>query len=303
MEPNLFPGDLVLVSMWPLGPRLPVSIGIPFTSWKIDAFSFPAWRIPGPGQLKRSDIIIFNFPPDSQVVDRKRIQVKRCIGLPGDTIDMRSGQTYLNGQRYDVAHPSLKNYELSCTEEVFTAIREAIAPYNERNSHNMGDVHLINLTQEEVTQIKADFPAVKISQTYLDADAFPNSLYPALIKPSWTPDDFGPVIIPKKGDSIELNALNLMYYDKSITRFEGNVLHHSGDSIFVNGQYSTHYRFKKNHYFVMGDNRYNSVDSRHWGLVPEDHIIGKVAFVLFSYAPAAPWSQKIRWSNIFRKPH
>lgn len=302
MEPNLFPGDLVLVSMWPLGPRLPVSLGIPFTPWKIDAFSFPAWRIPGTGPLERSDIVIFNFPPDSQIVDRKRLQVKRCIGLPGDTVDMRSGQTYINGELYDAPFRVLTNYEIRGSEEVFRKICDAINPYDLRRSHSMEDVHLINLTQREVQQVKASFPQVKISRAYLDADAFPSDLYPALIKSTWSPDDLGPVIVPKKGDSIKLNAFNLRYYDQLIGRFEGNVLSHSGDSIFVNGQYSTHYRFQKNHYFVMGDNRHNSIDSRHWGLVPEDHVIGKAALLLFSYNPAAPWHHKIRWSKLFQTP-
>lgn len=300
MEPNFFPGDLVLVSMWPLGPRLPVSLGIPFTSVRLNAFSLPVWRIPGTDDLQRNDVLIFNHPTDSAIVDRKRIQVKRCIGLPGDTIQIRRSKIYINGHLQTDTFPTLSNYEIRCPRKEFTALRAHIDPYNERSQYSKDDVHLINLTKDEVAELRVVFPELVIRPTGFDGVDFPENFYPALYDPEWTPDDYGPVFVPRSGDSILLDPVHLRFFNALIANYENQEMTNRGDSIFVNGQHRTHYTFRNNYYFVMGDNRHNSTDSRHWGLVPENHIIGKVVITLFSYNPNAPWYNRLRWSGMFR---
>lgn len=300
MEPNLYPGDLVLVSKWPPGPRLPVSIGIPFTPIRFRDFSLPVWRIHG-DQPERSDVLIFNFPADSGIVDQKRLHVKRCIAVPGDTIQIRSSRIYLNGVLTPDSVVTLHNYEIRCSQKQLVEIRQIVDPYKQRSTYSKENVHLINLTEEEAHQVRQNFPDVAIHATGYDGEDFPQELFPGLFAPHWTPDDYGPMYIPGSGDTVELNPTNLRNYNELINRFEEKEITHRGDSVFIDGIYQTHYRFHNNYYFVMGDNRHNATDSRHWGLVPEDHLIGTVVFTLFSYHPNAPWYKRIRWSGMFKK--
>lgn len=302
MEPALFPGDLVIVSMWPLGPRLPVSIGIPFTRIRLDAFSLPDWRLPGSETLEHGDIVVFNYPMDSAFIDRKRIQVKRCIGLPGDTVNLRRGQVYINGKLLSSPYTVRHNYKIYGPVGAFRTLCARIDPHNERSRSSNGDIHLLSMTAQEVTTFQPEFPDLRFHQAVLDPEEYPNDLYPALIQPDWTPDELGPIIVPAAGDSLVLDAVNLRYFDRAIAQYEGRQLSHSGDSIFIDGHYCTHYTFQQDYYFLMGDNRHNSIDSRHWGLVPKNHIIGRVALKLFSYRPNAPWYNKVRWDEILRKP-
>lgn len=299
MEPNLFPGDLVLVSMWPLGPRFPVSIGIPFTSVRSENFSLPLWRLPGTGKLSRADVLVFNYPADSGVVDRKRIQVKRCVGIPGDTITLRAGNIFVNGRIEPPKYQTLHTYQITGSRAAFEEACTQIDPHQQRSRHNDGNTHLINLSAAEADTIRSRFSNLPVHRTLTNPANFPSNLYPAMIFPDWTPDDLGPVFVPSRGDSISLSPENLRYYADLIQRHEGVNLTNRGDSIFANGAHIIHYTFRHNYYFVLGDNRHNSTDSRHWGLLPESHIIGRAVVTLFSFNPAAPWHAAIRWSRIF----
>ncbi|HEY9083773.1 MAG TPA: signal peptidase I, partial [Vicingaceae bacterium] len=141
----------------------------------------------------------------------------------------------------------------------------------------------------------------KDSTTYADLSIFPNSaLY------NWTVDNFGPLTIPKKGVTVELNENTLPIYKVLITRYELNDLQVKDNKIFINGEETTSYTFKMNYYWMMGDNRNNSLDSRYWGFVPEDHIVGKAVFVWMSYSPhpeEGGFFSRIRWDRLFTKVH
>jgi len=300
MEPNLYPGDLVLVNLWTPGPRLPVSIGIPFTRIRIDKPSFPVWRIPG-NEVKFGDVLVFNYPPDSGVVDRKPIYVKRCIGIPGDTIQLRLGELYINRQLTLEHFTTMTNYEIRGKKSEFIALCEAVDPEDSRSRFSLGEVHLINLSHAEADSLRKQFPELTISNALYDAEHYAGKMFPAQMTQTWSPDDYGPLYVPKAGDSIALDAVNLLIYNDLLNRFEPGDFSHRGDSVFVNGKYRTHYTFAQNYYFAVGDNRHNSIDSRHWGFIPETHVIGKVALTLFSIDPHAPWYRKIRWNKILQR--
>lgn len=301
MEPNLFPGDLVLVNLWKPGPRLPLSIGVPFTSLRLDEPTFPLWRISGK-PVQFGDVVVFNYPYDTLVIDRKPVQVKRCIGLPGDTVQVRLGKIYRNGHLEREFFTTLSNHEIRGQQSDFEALCQWVDPDGSRTRHSMEDVHLINLTRAETDTLRKLFPQLTINNAMYDAQQYAGTLFPPILSSTWSPDDYGPMFVPKAGDSISLDPKSLLIFNEILRQFEPIELTHHGDTILVNGEPRTHYTFVQDYYFVMGDNRHNSIDSRHWGLVPESHLIGTVFFTLFSYDPQARWYRKIRWNKIFHRP-
>lgn len=300
MEPSYFPGDLVIVSRWPIGPRMPVTIGIPYTPLRLKKITLPVWRLRSGVLPDIGDVLVFNYPGDSGVVDRKRIMIKRCVALPGDTLQIRAGELYLNGQWVKSSWQTMNNYEIRGEKADFLRFCELIDPYATRNRLSKKNKHLINLTREEAALADSLFPQLSAFPAVYEKGKYPGSLFPSIESKSWTPDDYGPVYIPAKGDSIALNAENITRYESIIRRFEGRQISNNGDSLYIDGEFCSHYRFEQNYFFVLGDNHHNSIDSRHWGPVPENHLTGQVALTLFSFDPKAPWYKKIRWNKLFK---
>jgi signal peptidase I len=302
MEPALHPGDLVLINKWALGARTPISLGIPFTGLRFPGFSFPPARLPGFSSLDRGDVILYNYPLDTMIIDRKRLHVKRCIAIPGDTIGIRNQTIYINRTLFQEDFENLMNYEIRCSNAQIQEIIKLVDTEERKLLFSDKGLHLMNLTPNEVSEIKKQFPKVEIATALYDNGAYLGHLYPAMNNRTWTPDNFGPFFVPAKGDSVLLDAENLLLYNRLISRYEGKTIENRGDSILINGEYTLYYQFEQNYYFAIGDNRHNSIDSRHWGLIPENHIIGKVGIVLFSIDPQAKWYKKIRWTKLFHTP-
>ncbi len=331
MENSLLVGDFLFVSKFHYGTRTPKTpFQIPLTHQKIwfteipsyvDWIQLPYYRLPGFTSIKRNDVVVFNIPPKmlndnkDYPVDLKTNYIKRCVAQSGDILEIDNGVVSVNGEQQP-APPDMQ----------FSYVVVANGQINERNLEKLGlsveDYDLtarlsgdkvqykMHLTKEKADEMKALPYITSISQEDNTGEqgAFPYSYYYGW-SPSegeknysnWTVDDFGPLWIPKKGESIALNDSTLAYYGTIIRNYEGNddVKIENG-KLLINGKELTEYTFNQNYYFMMGDNRHNSLDSRYWGFVPEDHVVGKAFFIWLSIDQHASFFNKIRWSRFFK---
>jgi len=358
MEKSLMVGDFLFVSKLQYGSRLPMTPfslplmhnKIPFTNIKAfsDFIQFPYLRFPKITDVERNDPVVFNYPmEDEYPVDKREHYVKRCVGLPGDTLKIVDHEIYINGalnQLPDLADRQFQYYiRTNNTPLSATMVKERfdINMLNEteqREKLEQGDAILINrgpdfyeylitisdsqiedfkampnITASEVINSEinlADYPsdiAPTLYQLYhkyepfqVNAELFPNPANSKDILFKWTRDNYGPIILPSAGAEVELTVNNIYLYRRIIEVYEGNSLKQEDRKFFINGQEVSHYTFKQDYYWMMGDNRHNSLDSRYWGFVPEDHIVGKPVFIWMSYDKYARESaDKIRTDRVF----
>jgi signal peptidase I len=289
----------------------------------------PYYRLPAFNKIKHNDPVVFNYPDGDSIIlrpersynindyirnfnanrtqamnelivrpiDKKDHYIKRCVGLPGDTLEIKNRQVYINGK--EAANPAHLQYTYKVSAENaqvnLVKLQEWGVNIRDQNS-NEG---LFNLNLEQVEKIKSLSPDIMVeieSLNYRISDYF----YPHDSKNfgAWNADNFGPIFIPKKGSTVEISPANIALYRRIIRTFEGNTLEEKEDAIFINGEMSTTYTFKMDYYWMMGDNRNNSEDSRVWGFVPEDHIVGKPLFIWLS-AKNANYSEGLRWNRMF----
>lgn len=240
-------------------------------------------------------------------LDKKEMYIKRCIGLPWETLELRDGQVYINGSAIENKVGMMWNYIVSVSSP--SAISKLQRDFGKLNSelqiaNQEGTELLVPLTTDEANRMRGmtgDFPSVvQFQDTTSDnsLSIYPNSAdYPFN---SWTSDRFGPLTIPAEGMTIEMSHDAFVRYGRVIGAYEGNSIQEKDGKIFINGQEAATYTFKQNYYFMMGDNRHHSADSRFWGFVPEDHIVGKAVFTWFSKENMDyHGSNKIRWDRIF----
>ncbi len=332
MENSLLVGDFLFVSKFHYGTRTTTTpLQIPLTHQKIwftdipsylEWIKLPQYRLPGFTHVKRNDVVVFNVPPRAlnenvdYPIDLKINYIKRCVAQAGDTLVIKDRKVYTNGQLLE-NHPEVQ-YSYLVTSD---------GPINERNLSklNLGPedyqisgrqqdgsfVYMMWLTEERVDALKA-LPYIKgvTLQSRSDEDGLlPYSSYyewdgntsDADKIVSWSTDNFGPLWIPKEGATIPINDSTLTLYGATIKLYE----HHEdvtidNNTLTIDGKVLTEYTFKQNYYFMMGDNRHNSLDSRFWGFVPEDHIVGKAFFIWLSIDRNASFLHKIRWSRFFK---
>ena len=240
-------------------------------------------------------------------LDKKEMYIKRCIGLPWETLEVRDGQVYINGSAIENKVGMMWNYIVSVSSP--SAISKLQRDFGKLNSelqiaNQEGTELLIPLTTDEANRMRgmtSDFPSVvQFQDTSSDnsLSIYPNAAdYPFN---AWTSDRFGPLTIPAEGMTIEMTHDAFVRYGRVIGAYEGNSIQEKDGKIFINGQEASTYTFKQNYYFMMGDNRHHSADSRFWGFVPEDHIVGKAVFTWFSKENMDyHGSNKIRWDRIF----
>ena len=245
---------------------------------------------------------ILNMPGEygdiiSRPTDRRENYVKRCVGLPGQTLQIKNRIVYLDGKANKEPDNVQYTYKMKLKGEFPIDLADELGITNEDLlMYNQSGV--IPLTKKACLALKANKNLVE--SISINADAIYGDLYPLNAYTGWTRDNYGPVWIPKKGKSIQLNLKNLPIYERCIKVYEGNDLKvDSQGNIFINGKLAKSYTFKLDYYWMMGDNRHNSADSRYWGFVPEDHIVGKPIFIWWSHSPDHPGFSGIRWNRLF----
>ena len=233
----------------------------------------------------------------SRPTDRRENYVKRCVGLPGQTLQIKNRIVYLNGKANKEPDNVQYTYKMKLKGEFPIDLADELGITNEDLlMYNQSGV--IPLTKKAYLALKANKNLVE--SISINTDANYGDLYPLNAYTGWTRDNYGPVWIPKKGKSIQLNLKNLPIYERCIKVYEGNDLKvDSQGNIFINGKLAKSYTFKLDYYWMMGDNRHNSADSRYWGFVPEDHIVGKPIFIWWSHSPDHPGFSGIRWNRLF----
>ena len=256
-------------------------------------------------------------------VDRRENYVKRCVGLPGDTLQIKDGQVCLNGKAIPNPKEMQFNYFVQTTgpyipEQMFRelgiSLDDQLLMSNDYNWENslveMGltrrdgqgrltPVYHLPLTQHMLATLKANTKL--ISQIVREPAIYSGDMYPQNLYTRWDRDNYGPIWIPCKGSTIQLTDDNLPLYERCIEAYEGNRLERKADGIYINGEKTDRYTFRMDYYWMMGDNRHNSLDSRYWGFVPEDHVVGKPIVVWLSLDKDRGWLDgKIRWNRLFK---
>jgi len=228
--------------------------------------------------------------------DRRENYVKRCVGLPGQTLQIKDHIIYLDGKANKEPDNVQYTYHLKLKQRLPDELMKELGITME-DMMSLNTLGYMPLTKQAVAELKNQGYAESIE---LNTEAEEWDIYPLNGNMHWTRDNYGPVWIPKKGESIDLNLDNIAIYERPIRTYEGNDLMVKDGKIFINGEVAPKYTFKMDYYWMMGDNRHNSLDSRYWGFVPEDHIVGKPIFIWWSSDPDRHGFGGIRWSRLFR---
>lgn len=308
MEKSLLVGDHLFVSKLHYGPRMPKTLlqlplmhqNIPGTEIPsyVDWIQLPYFRLPALSEVQRNDEVVFNYPAEwNRPSDMKTFYVKRCMALPGDSLSIMDQKVYVNGEELPSPSEGQSSYFLKTDQE----IRERIfAKWDITDYYRTGEGYYLH-TKAETASALAQLPYVQgIEKLVRQPGSMEDALYPHQDGWSWTSDFYGPIYLPKAGDKIHLTPENVTMYAPLILHYETAEAELVNGKIKINGVITESYVFRQGYYFMMGDNRHNSEDSRFWGLVPEDHIVGKPLFVWFSWDKNAVWYDRIRWDRMFK---
>ena len=229
--------------------------------------------------------------------DRRENYVKRCVGLPGQTLQIKNRIVYLDGKANKEPENVQYSYYVKLRQRLPEEMLKELGISNE-DLLSLNSAGYMPLTKRAVAMLSQRKDLVESIE--INTDASDLEIYPLNGNKHWTRDNYGPIWIPAKGKSINLTLDNIAVYERPIRVYEGNDLKITDGKILINGKEAKSYTFKMDYYWMMGDNRHNSADSRYWGFVPEDHIVGKPIFIWWSSDPDHTGTAGIRWSRLFR---
>ena len=228
--------------------------------------------------------------------DRRENYVKRCVGLPGQTLQIKDHIVYLDGKANKEPDNVQYTYRMKLKQNLSDEVMKDLGITME-DLMSLNTLGYMPLTKRAADELKRQQLVEGIE---LNTEAEEWDIYPLNGNLHWTRDNYGPIWIPKKGEKIAINMDNIAIYERPIRTYEGNQLEIKDNKIFINGQEAKEYTFKLDYYWMMGDNRHNSLDSRYWGFVPEDHIVGKPIFIWWSSDPDRSGFSGVRWNRLFR---
>jgi signal peptidase I len=323
MENSALVGDFLFVSKFHYGTRTTgTPLQIPLTHQKIwgtnipsylDWIELPVYRLPGISHVKKGDVVVFNAPPvelndgEEHPISLKNNYVKRCMAVGGDVIEVRDREVFVNGQptpkpkemkyayivisQEEISEKNLKRFGLDSDDYYYLG--------TDKNNKAFYRMLLTEKQLENIRNTKYIQSATldRSRDKEPDADIFPGSSYS-----KWNTNNYGPLTVPKEGMTIEVNDSTLGLYGETIRLYE----HHkniqiANGKLIIDGKELPGYTFTQDYYFMMGDNRDNSLDSRAWGFVPDDHVVGKALFVWLSVDSEADFFHKVRWSRLFSR--
>jgi signal peptidase I len=314
MEKTLMVGDFLFVSKVHYGPRTPITpLSVPFVHQEMPIFGgksystaiqLPYYRIPGFAKIVHNDIVVFNYPmEDDRPIDKQTHYIKRCVGLPGDTLRVVDRVVYLNAEKAMQPRKSQYVYDIQTNGSGLSENLLRELDITEGGpAYNPGEYRYC-LTADNANTLKGLPVVSNVTIMNQPKNEYANYIYPANPALAWNMDNFGPLWIPKAGATIQLTPENVLKYKRCITAYEQNALEEKNGAVYLNGKIATSYTFKQDYFFMMGDNRHNSADSRFWGFVPEDHIVGKAVFIWMSWDTNGTFLSKIRWSRLFNVIH
>jgi signal peptidase I len=321
MEDSALVGDFLFVSKLHYGTRTTdTPIQMPLTHQKIwftdipsyvELIKLPAYRLPGFTSVKNGDVVVFNVPRVEQnegvehPISLKSNYVKRCVGIPGDKLEIRDQQVYVNGRPLENPEKMKFSYLVTSKDEIHKRNLDKMRLssddyYYLGRSANSEAYYRMLLTEEQVEIVKAQTYVTSFREDYTRDNGPEKDIFPQSMNDKWNGDNYGPLVLPSEGMTIHVNDSTLGIYGKTIELFEHHDRVEIGNGkLFIDGKEVTEYTFKQGYYFMMGDNRHNSLDSRYWGFVPADHIVGKPIFIWLSVDQEADLFHKIRWTRLF----
>lgn len=321
MENTILVGDYLFVSKLHYGTRTTSTpLQIPLTHQKIwgtnipsylDWIELPSYRLPGFSEVKREDIVVFNVPPLSlnegveYPVQLKTNYVKRCVGLPGDLVVIDDQQVLVNGK--PLGKPEFMKYSYrittdnQITERTLRHLDLSTNDYYYLGKDESGHaLYHMFLTQAQLRELQTAPFVLNVSAQVRTKAKGESDIFPSFSYAPWNGDNYGPLTIPAKGMSFVVSDSTLALYGETIRLYERHdSVEINNSRLIVDGKEVLEYTFGQNYYFMMGDNRHNSLDSRYWGFVPEDHIVGKALFIWMSLDDEANLFHKVRWDRLF----
>jgi signal peptidase I len=286
------------------------------TSWK-NKLQLPYMRMPGFQEIQRNDIVVFNQPPDTlqnmnqwtdgdprtparnyyKPIDKKLNLVKRCVAVAGDSLEIRDGYIYINGERTVLPERAKPQYNFIVVTNGQKLNDRTLSKYGVREGGELRNGnYLLTLTDKEAEELRKNSKVTSVTKNLLPKGVTDPDVFPHVPSLGWNTDNFGPIYIPKKGATVQLDEYSIPFYKRIISEYEGNQLDIIGNNYFINGEKADSYTFQEDYYWMMGDNRQNSLDARRWGYVPFSHVVGKPVFIWFSKDNQ---TGKVRWDRVF----